>query len=175
MDATDLLSDLTVQELRRNLLYNPDTGEWIWLISQSNFIQAGRRAGNIVGGGYLQIRFKGVGYYSARLAWFYMTGEWPTDQIDHINRDRLDDRWINLRQATFGQNQANTGIPSNNTSGYKGVSWRKQSNKWEARVNNIYLGMFESIEDAKKARDDFVIKMHDEFAVTNIELKGSKS
>lgn len=173
MYPTDFLSDLTVEELRRNLLYNPDTGEWIWLIAQSNFIQAGRRAGKVVSGGYTQIFFHGKGYYSARLAWFYMTGKWPDEQIDHINRDRMDDRWCNLREATFGENQMNTGLAQNNTSGYKGVSWRVQSQKWEARVNNIYLGMYDSKEEAKAVRDAFVEKLHGEFAVTNSSLKGA--
>lgn len=171
MHPTDKNEGLILEKLRKNLHYNPLTGEWTWLISQSNAIQAGRKAGAVTDRGYLRVRLHGVGYYSARLAWFYMTGEWPKEQIDHVNRDRLDDRWENLREASFGQNQMNTGLPSNNTSGIKGVSWRGQSQKWEARVSNIYLGLFDTIEQAEAARDAFVVEWHEEFAVTNNQLK----
>lgn len=169
MHAEDFLSGLTIEELRRNLLYNPDTGEWTWLISQSNFIQAGRRAGKIVGGGYRQIGFHGHWYYSARLAWFYMTGEWPGEQVDHINRDRVDDRWVNLRQASFGDNQANKKLQSNNTSGYKGVSWDKATGMWEVRVNRVYHGRYENIEDALRVRDETAAELQGEFATRNLD------
>lgn len=166
MNPVDIHSDLSLETLRRNLQYDPDTGHWIWLITQSNKVQAGDRAGTVTTSGYLRVRFGSIGYVSARLAWFYMTGKWPQEQIDHINKIRLDDRWINLREANFSQNQINKAIQTNNTSGYKGVSWDTASSKWEVRVNRVYLGRYDTIEEAILVRDEFVAKWQGEFATS---------
>lgn len=96
-------------------------------------------------------------------------------QVDHINRNKLDNRKSNLRLATNGQNQANSGIPKNNTSGYKGVTWNKKNKKWVAQVEcrvggkrkNHYLGGFSDIEQAVLIRDKKVKEIHGEFAYLN--------
>lgn len=167
MHPGDTESGLSVELLRKHLHYNPETGEWTWLISQSNVIQAGTHAGCITDRGYLRIRFKGNSYYSARLAWFYMTGEWPKEQIDHANRDRLDDRWNNLREATWSDNMANRKLQGNNTSGFKGVSWDKVTNKWDVRVNRFHIGYYDSLEEAVAVRDATASNLQGEFAALN--------
>lgn len=75
---------------------------------------------------------------------------------DHINRNGLDNRRANLRLVSYSQNALNTGVPQNNTSGYKGVVWHKQKKLWQAQINIskrcIYLGSFKKLEDAVMAR-----------------------
>ena len=94
----------------------------------------------------------------------------PGIQVDHINRNRLDNRRENLRFATRSQNQANKGVQTNNTSDYKGVSWRK--GKWEARIQHegsrLYLGRFESAKDAALAYDVASRQLYGDFAGCNL-------
>jgi hypothetical protein len=76
-------------------------------------------------------------------------------QVDHINGNKLDNRKCNLRLATNSQNHCNRGKQANNTSGYKGVSWHKQANKWNARIvllgRKISLGLYNDPKDASEA------------------------
>jgi hypothetical protein len=90
---------------------------------------------------------------------------------DHINRDKLDNRKANLRQATRSQNQVNRGLQSNNTSGYKGVHYDKLRNIWRARVvvdrKGINLGDFKTPEEAAQAYNEKAKELHGEFALLN--------
>ena len=93
-------------------------------------------------------------------------------QVDHRDRvNTLDNRKCNLRVATRPQNSRNIGVPKHNTSGFKGVSWRKQDDKWGAniKVNGVqrYLGSFPTKELAAVAYDAAAIELHGEFACTN--------
>ena len=92
----------------------------------------------------------------------------PGKEVDHINLNKLDNRQENLRIATTSQNQANRGRDKNNTSGYKGVYWRKNKRKWEAaiQVNNkrIYLGKFTTIQAASNAYWQAALQYHGAFA-----------
>ena len=89
------------------------------------------------------------------MAWYFIYGKMPAHQVDHINGDKADNRAANLRGATNAQNQANRGKNKNNTSGYKGVSWRSDSNKWSAQIScggkKIKLGSYTDINDATAA------------------------
>ena len=91
--------------------------------------------------------------------------------VDHINRNRLDSRRGNLRIATRSNNMANSPKPKNNTSGYKGVVWRKRKEKWEVKITynykKFYLGEFKCLEDAAKAYDKAAIINFGEFATLN--------
>jgi hypothetical protein len=102
--------------------------------------------------GYRYIRIDYNLYPEHRLAWLHMTGEWPTAGIDHINCDRLDNRWSNLREATKAKNAMNMHIRADNTSGYKGVSWSKIRRKWIAHITVDrkcrHLGSFDTPECA---------------------------
>lgn len=79
-------------------------------------------------------------------------------QTDHINHNKLDNRKENLRSVTNQENHFNRPVDSNNTSGYKGVSWDKSRSKWVASITkddrNIHLGRFGNILDAVRARKD---------------------
>ena len=138
---------LTAGHLREILNYDPETGVWKWIARTARCIHIGDVAGSMKGQGYWQIQIDGHNYFAHRLAWLYMTDEWPTCQIDHINLDRADNHWTNLREATASQNRANIRPQINNTSGFKGVSWKKRSNWWETQIEvngkGIYLGHFD--------------------------------
>ena len=161
-------STLTADELRSIIDYDPITGIWTWKISQKGNIQRGRQAGNVdKSTGYRRICINHILYRSARLAWFYMTGEWPPVDVDHDNTNRSDDRWSNLRLATDGNNMANANVRRDNTTCHKGVTYYKASGKYVARIrvdgNYIYLGSFEKKEDAAIAYVNAAIKYHGEF------------
>lgn len=99
---------LTQAKLKEILEYCPETGLFTWLIKISKKNNVGGIAGSKTTKGYTQIIIFGKNYKASRLAFFYMTGKWPMDEMDHINRIRNDDRWINLRDVTAKENVANS-------------------------------------------------------------------
>jgi hypothetical protein len=98
---------MTADELREILQYDPEMGTWKWLVDIGYVIKPGDPAGCINAQGYVVITYAGKKYQSARLAHLYMVGELPPHEMDHINRVRADDRWINLRPATHCENMNN--------------------------------------------------------------------
>ena len=160
--------NLTCEELRRVLDYDPETGIFTWKEPRSNSVMIGQKAGSKNNQGYLSIEIGRTAYKSHRLAWFYVTGEWPAHQIDHINGVRDDNRFVNLRLATHAENSCNRRLYKNNSSGLKGVSFDSRNKKWKAqiRINNDlkYLGLFTSPEAAHTAYRTAARKYHGEFA-----------
>ena len=148
--------ELTAEYLRSVLHYEPETGIFTWKVRTSRSVKVGDIAGCPGGGGYPQIRVQRRLHQAHRLAWLYVYGEWPEDQIDHINRIRTDNRISNLREVTNKQNNQNRSKPSNNTSGHPGVHWYKQRSKWQAQITHnqkqIHLGYFSILEEAISAR-----------------------
>lgn len=137
--------------LKDVLKYEPDTGHFYWL-KDSQRVRAGQKAGTL-SLGYIRIYVASGRHLAHRLAWLYMLGEWPPDQIDHINGNRSDNRWRNLRPASNSQNNVNRRKPSIiPSSGYRGVAYDKRRGHWYAQIKvnrkHIYLGRF---EDPKKA------------------------
>ena len=118
------------------------------------------RAGTIVGShdhyGYLELRFGDARYKAHRLAWFLYHGEWPNDDIDHINGVRDDNRIVNLRVVSNSENCKNRSKPKHNTSGHVGVTWDKSVEGWRTRISVnkkvIFLGVFEDKEKAIAVR-----------------------
>lgn len=145
---------LTQQRLKEILSYDPITGEWTRIKSTSNSCKVGDKVGLIGTWGYRRIKIDGKKYQSGRLAWLYMTGEWPDGEIDHINRNPCDDAWVNLRVVSKSRNQWNTGTRSDNKSGVPGV--RFDGTKWRVAIKikgkDKHLGLFESFDDAVTAR-----------------------
>jgi hypothetical protein len=141
--------------LKAVLDYNPKTGVWTRLVDGrwSKVVQ--RNAGYLSKQGYVIVLFNGKNRKASRLAWLYMTGSWPKRDLDHVNGNRSDDRWSNLRLATRVQNIANGRIRKDNTSGFKGVSFRKHDRKWvpqlRFRGKAKYLGCFDTPEKAYAA------------------------
>jgi len=149
---------LTLARLMELLEYFPLTGIFVWRARSSTFsrIKIGDIAGNITHQGYVCIKIDRRLYFVHRLAWLYMTGAWPENQIDHIDGNPSNNRWHNLRDATNSENQQNLRTPhSDNKCGLLGVSKHKDSKKWIAqiRINGKarHLGYFPTAEIAHAA------------------------
>lgn len=156
------MRNLTQSLLKQLLHYDPEIGIWTWLAPYSRNIKPGDMAGSI-SGRYRRIQIDGSHYQSGRLIWFYMTGEWPNNLIDHWNRDSHDDRWKNLRQATHSQSNFNR------YDGVRGVY--AAGNKWRAQVGpDRDLGIFATFEEALMARDEAAQRIGGEFAILNRDL-----
>ena len=154
--TTTPTNELTAEQLRSILHYDPATGIFTWKVGCSSRVKVGYIAGSLDGDGYLRIRLQSRKYQAHRLAWLYVYGVWPKDQLDHINRNRSDNRISNLREVSHKQNHQNRSKPSNNTSGHPGVSWDKRDSKWRAQITHnqkkIHLGSFTTLEEAIAAR-----------------------
>jgi hypothetical protein len=146
---------LTHKYLTDNITYSQETGLFMWIKRG-----CGRRIGKSAGcrrpDGYYYVSINTVTYLAHKLAWFYIHGEWPPLDVDHIDGNPSNNRLSNLRLATKKQNMANCKRFSTNKSGYKGVSWKADEAKWQAQIRvdgkTIALGRF---VDPKKAHDAY--------------------
>lgn len=154
---------ITQEELQEMLSYDESTGIFVWLRSGNGSIVPGTKAGGI-SNGYVVIRVNKKHYKAHRLAFVYVTGNCPPN-IDHINGNRADNRFENLRAATLSQNCMNRGKPVSNSSGYKGV--RNSRNRWRATIGSggkrYYLGYFDTPEEAYEAYCEAAKKLHGDF------------
>ena len=142
-------------ELKRILDYNKDTGVFTWKVAINNRIKKDGSAGTLGKMGYKCISIYCKRYLAHRLAWFYITGEWPKGHMDHENHVRDDNRFCNLRVVTRTENNRNMLKSKRNTSGITGVNWDKNISRWRARIHvnkNIELGMYNCLLDAACAR-----------------------
>ena len=144
---------ITQEKLKEILEYNKDTGIFIWKITVGARVRAGSRAGRFDNStGYIRIKFKGKTYYAHRLAWLFINGKMPNDEIDHKNRNKIDNRIKNLREVTHQENCKNRGLRKDNISGMVGVTWNKISKKWQVHTYENkklkHLGLFKNKEDA---------------------------
>lgn len=161
-------SAVSIERLREVLHYDPETGVWTWLKTLSRRKFAGLRAGSVRPDGYRTICVDGRTYYSQRLAWFYMLGEWPEGDIDHKNVTPGDDRWSNLRVADHSKNGANVRLSGANTSGFKGVWWHKQRGYWCAEITmrgkKVRFSGFKTAQLAHEAYVDAAKRLFGDFA-----------
>jgi len=145
---------LTADRLRDVLEYFPDTGDFVWRSQRGSRGIAGARAGTVGRAGYLQIQIDRTLYYAHRLAWLYVHGEWPAVEIDHRNRDPLDNRIANLREANRSQNEQNKRRRGDNSSGFKGV-FRRPEGTYYAQIKRDgktrCLGTFQTAYEAHLA------------------------
>lgn len=136
-----------------NNLFKYENGDLYWISSPNSLVPAGSKAGTLRKDGYIGIFIKGTYYFAHRVIWVMHNGEIPNGLIiDHIDGDRSNNKLENLRVCTFQENHFNRGKQSNNKSGFKGVSWHKQKQKWVAQIKiegkNKFLGFFINPEDA---------------------------
>ena len=146
---------ITQSQLKKILSYNSDTGVFTWNMSRKK-CRIGDAAGSINQLGYVIIKTPHGRYKAHRLAWLYIHGSFPIEQIDHINGKPSDNRISNLRDVNAIQNSGNSKLYCNNTSGRVGVHWSKDRKKWHAHIKVNYkryhLGSFDDWDDAVEAR-----------------------
>ena len=152
-------------KIRDRLTYDSESGEFTWLKREEktredkiyNSKNAGNRAGYLhKASGYYCVGIGGKNLRLHRVAWFLHYGAWPKHNIDHINRERSDNRIANLRDVCQKENQRNLSKANNNNSGVTGVCMRKNTGRWKAQIQvggrSIHLGYFEDFNAAVEAR-----------------------
>ncbi len=152
----------------KNFRYQPETGDVIriWRNNRWGPFPVNERVGT-KSFGYLRAMFKGRSLAVHRMAWLLQTGSLPSRRfdVDHVNGKRSDNRWINLRLASRGENNMNSGNPTNNTTGQKGV--HPTRGRWFSRIKVdgrvIHLGVFETFCEAVAARKAGEVKFFGEF------------
>ena len=175
------MSKIDAEKLPILLRYEPETGELFWLSRHKNLFAteqsamtwnarfAGVRAFTALNNcGYRRGTIWGQTYLAHRVIWALVMGYWPHELIDHINGDKTDNRWNNLRCATQAENLRNQGTRSDNTSGFKGVSWKKRLRRWQANIRvsgvQMHLGYFDDAEEAHAAYVAAAEKHYGKFA-----------
>lgn len=155
------------QTLKSLLHYDPGTGLFVWLASRSG-VKKGDVAGTLLSGRYCNIGINGKIYRAQRLACLYMTGAFPEQMMDHINGNKMDNRWVNLRNSSHSQNSMNKGKGCRNTSGYKGVHFIKRDGRWGAKIKlngkAKWLGTFDCPKEAHNAYVEASKLLHGEFS-----------
>jgi len=149
---------ITQEELKRLLHYDPDTGVFVWLCNKRKSNEFGN-AGTIAnrrGKKYIQISINFKKYYAHRLAWLYMHGSLPKNQIDHINGNGIDNMICNLREVTIIENRRNHRKYITNKTGMTGACRDKRCGKWKTYIH-LYgilknIGYFDNIFDAACSR-----------------------
>lgn len=153
---------LTADQLREYLDYDPATGEFRRRERKKRIV------GFVDSKGYQKIKIRGTQYAAHRLAFLYMDGCWPKKLVDHINGDRTDNRWENLRAADFSQNSRNRKLDCQNTVGLKGVIFCRNRKKYRARIRiagvRKELGYYKSPEEAHAAYCQAAKLYHGDFA-----------
>jgi hypothetical protein len=128
------VSKLTQEYLKSILHYCPDTGIFIWLKPTSNRVSVGKQAGSLEIFGYITISINGLPYKAHRLAFLYMLGKFPIEEVDHIDNIRCNNAWVNLRECTSSQNSCNSSPRQDNTSGIRGLYYDHSAKVWKGRV-----------------------------------------
>jgi hypothetical protein len=170
--------ELTQEIVRELLDYDPETGELRWKergiqwFENAKYPEAQRKRWNTRYAGKEAFTNLNLGYKvgdllsnrikAHRVIWLWMTGEWPF-YIDHIDRNRANNKWSNLRNTSAQMNSRNQKKRSTNSSGVNGVYWRKDISKWVASIpnggKNKHLGVFDNIKDAALARSQAEIEL----------------
>lgn len=148
------MSNITLEYINEYLIYDALTGN-LYQRKKRPKIQVGALAGGITKKGYRYIQLNGKKYPSHHIVWFLETGNFPQKQIDHIDGNKLNNNFLNLRQVTNKQNTENRGKQKNNKTGYKGVSFNNRLQKYVAQIQHnykpIYIGVYKTANEAHLA------------------------
>jgi hypothetical protein len=159
-------SVLTKDELDDQYSYDKTTGLFHFLTNRANR-KIGDVAGTVMSNGYVRINVFGKQEHAHRLVFLHINGEFPTNHVDHINGVRNDNRLANLRLATPRENLKNQKLSIKNKSGYKGVCFCKQTNKWIAQCGNdgknFFLGRHLTPEKASAAYNEYAKQAFGDF------------
>lgn len=157
---------MTITQAQVKDLFDYRGGHLFWRVSPSSQVRIGDLAGND-SRGYRQIGIGGKRHFAHRLIWLWHHGEFPSF-LDHINGVKSDSRVENLRPATKEENGRNRGAQTNNTSGYKGVSFKKDKGKFRSEIKisgrRIHLGYFTDPATAHAAYAEAANRLFGEFA-----------
>jgi len=163
---------LTQERLKQLFDYNPATGEFFWKAPTKRHHPGGRAGGIDNSYGYWKITVDGRKYKAHRLAWLHTYGHFPKEELDHINRDRADNRIANLREASPRQGRANCKARRDSHSGLKGA--HRHGQHWQSVIKQgeirIHLGSFGTAEAAHKAYCNAARELHGEFFCDGIPI-----
>ncbi|KKP81585.1 MAG: HNH endonuclease [candidate division WS6 bacterium GW2011_GWD1_35_594] len=147
-------------ELRKLVKYSKITGLFTWKKARPG-VSVGEQCGHVDKDGYVRIRLAGRKYYAQVLAWFYVTGEWPSGQVDHRDRVRTNNKWRNLRDVEPVVNANNRGKFSTNTSGVSGID--RSRGRWRVRITvegkRVQVGLFRRFAAARSARREALLSV----------------
>jgi len=159
---------LDVNSLKEDICYNPKTGCFTLRKDLNPRAKASKQIGYLYNKGYVRVPYKGLKLSGHKLAWALFYGEWPKEDIDHINMDRSDNRIDNLRLANKSQNAMNRKALTGKSCG---VSFHKTSGKFQARITvcgqTKYLGLFKTENEAAEEYNKFARELHGKFARLN--------
>lgn len=145
----------TLEYFAKYLTYCPESGEFTWIVHKGGNIKPGMRAGRFDPRGYRKLILNGQEYYEHRLAFIFMDQE-PPMCIDHIDQNKSNNKWSNLRSLSTGANAINAKLYSHNTSGFRGVYFKANYNKWYAyfkhKGRQIFCGYHNTAEEAAEAK-----------------------
>lgn len=169
--------NMSIEELRELLAYEPDTGIVRWRVQPATNVFPGSEAGCLSQDGYMKITIRGMYFRLHRVIWAIVTGQWPPVTIDHKDLDRANNRWSNLRLATMSEQNRNRGAAGIvGRSGVKGVSWCEFEGRWRVQIRapaedgsrgrRKYVGSFATVEAGAAAYAAAVAEHHGEFART---------
>lgn len=155
---------VTQEELKSILKYDQDTGNFFWLKNTSNK-RAGDKAGSFTSTGYIIISINKKSYKAHRLAFLYMSGVLPTDEVDHIDRNRSNNKWNNLRLATHADNQTNKLNNLKTQSGFTHITYRVINSCWTVRLGKAhkekFIGNYKDLKEAIKALETSLLDVQD--------------
>ena len=161
---------LTHDALKERLSYDPNTGVFSYKSPVRGRV-TGATAGTVRPDGYLTIILFGKPYATSRLAWLYVYGKWPNEEIDHIDRNPSNNRIENLRDVSRSQNNCNHRVRSDSKTGVKGVHFHLASGLWHVTIRSYgkkrSVGYFKNIAEAAEASRAAEIETHGEFACQN--------
>lgn len=157
--------DLTAELARELWSYCPDTGVLVWRVNRPFNRVQGKPTGSVCGDRYLCVQYQNKNYRVHRVIWLMVTGAWPNDELDHINGDRGDNRWVNLREATRVQQNYNRKSWGTYPKGVRKANSLEKPYRAYITIDgkHKHLGVYKTPEEAHEAYKAAATELHGEF------------